>query len=70
MSEITVACSTFSGKIYAGKPLKNGMWSSKKVDVTDSAVSAVAQHFIILKQKMQFNYRGNIYEIKVTKIGE
>ena len=46
------------------------MWGNTKHDVTDSAVGAVAQHLLQLDQKMQFNYKGEEYEIKVVKVSK
>jgi len=56
--------------LFAGNVLKNGMWGNTKHDVTDSAVGAVAQHLLQLDQKMQFNYKGEEYEIKVVKVSK
>lgn len=68
MSNFKVGCSPLSSKIFAGKVLKNGTWGSVKHDVTDSAVSAVAQHLLQLDEKLQFEYRGKTYELKVVEI--
>jgi hypothetical protein len=70
MSNFKVGCSPLSSKIYAGKVLKNGMWGKTKYDVTDTAVSAVAQHLMQLNEKMQFNYRGELYELKIEKVNK
>ena len=75
MAEYYVGCGIF-GKIYAGKitpPRKDGsqMWKSKS-DVTDGAIEAVVNHFIIEmdrddKSKIQkaWGVRGN-RTLKVT----
>ena len=70
MSNFKVGCSPLTSKLYAGNVLKNGMWGNTKHDVTDSAVSAVAQHLLQLDQRMQFNYKGEEYEIKVVKVSK
>jgi hypothetical protein len=70
MSDFKVGCSPLTSKLYAGKVLKNGMWGQTKHDVTDSAVGAVAQHLLQLNEKMQFNYKGELYEIKVEKVAQ
>lgn len=68
MSDFRVGCSPLTSRLYAGNVLKNGMWGRTKHDVTDSAVSAVALHLLQLGEKMQFNYKGEEYEIKVVKV--
>lgn len=70
MSDFKVGCSPLTSKIYAGKVLKNGTWAKNKHDVTDTAVGAVAQHLLQLNQKLEFTYNGNVYELKVEKVGK
>jgi hypothetical protein len=69
MSDFKVGCSPLTSKIYAGKVLKNGLWGVKH-DVTDTAVGAVAQHLLQLDVKLQFQYRGKTYELKVVEVSE
>jgi hypothetical protein len=69
MAEFKVGCSPLTSKLFAGNVLKNGLWGTKH-DVTDSAVSAVAQHLLQLDQKMQFSYKGEEYEIRVVKLSK
>ena len=58
-----------TSRLFAGKVLKNGTWCDvTKHDVTDTAVGAVAQHLLQLEEKMQFNYKGELYELKVEKV--
>ena len=68
MSNFKVGCSPLTSKIFAGKVLKDGSWGNVKHDVTDTAVSAVAQHLMQLDERMQFEYKGKTYEIKVVEI--
>ena len=68
MSDFKVGCSPLTSKIFAGKVLKNGTWRQKKHNVTDSVVGAVAQHLLQLDEKMQFNYKGDLYELKVERV--
>jgi len=68
MSDFKVGCSPLTSRLFAGKVLKNGTWSQQRHDVTDTAVGAVAQHLLQLEEKMQFNYKGELYEIKVEKV--
>ena len=70
MADFKVGCSPLTSKIFAGKVLKNGMWGQTKHDVTDSAVGAVAQHLLQLDEKLQFQYCGKIYELKVVEVSE
>lgn len=68
MPEFKVGCSPITSEIYAGVVLKNGMWGKTKHLITDSAVSAVAQHLLQVEQKLQFKHEGEAYELKVVKI--
>ena len=70
MSNFKVGCSPVTSRLYAGNVLKNGMWGKTKHDVTDTAVSAVAQHLLQLDERMQFEYQGETYEIKVEKVSK
>ena len=70
MSNFKVGCSPLTSRLFAGNVLKNGTWGNVKHDVTDTAVGAVAQHLLQLDQKMQFNYKGEEYEIKVVKVSK
>lgn len=63
-----VGCSPISSKLFAGRVLENGTWGKIKHDVTDSAVGAVAIHLLRKGEKMQFNYEGKTYEIKVEEV--
>jgi len=63
-----VGCSPISSKLYAGRVLKNDTWGKIKHDVTDSAVGAVAMHLLQREEKMQFDYQGKTYEIKVERV--
>ena len=68
MSDYKVGCSPLTSRLFAGKVLKNGTWGQTKHDVTETAVGAVAQHLLQLNKKMKFNYKGEIYELKVEKV--
>jgi len=68
MESFKVGCSPITSKIYAGNVLKNGTWGKVKHDVTDTAVSAVAQHLMQLDQTFQFDFRGSTYQMKVVKV--
>lgn len=68
IQEFKVGCSPLTGRLFAGKILKNGTWGQTKYDVTDTAVGAVAQHLLQLEEKVQFNYKGELYELKVEKV--
>ena len=68
MSDFKVGCSPLTSRIYAGKVLKDGKWAANKKDVTDSAVSAVAQQLLQTGEKLQFTHKGERYELKVERI--
>lgn len=65
---IQVHSSPLTGRIYAGKPLKSGMWGKDKYDVTDMAIAAAAHTLLILDEKLEFQHKGKTYELKVTEI--
>ena len=68
MTKFKVGCSPLTSKIFAGNVLKNGTWGVNKKDVTDTAVSAVAQHLLQLNEKMEFTYLSKRYELSVKEI--
>lgn len=68
MTKFKVACSPLTSTIFAGKIVKDGMWGSVKHDVTDDAVTAVAQHLLQKNVRSVFTYKGKQYEMKVTEI--
>lgn len=67
MTKLKVGCSPLTGIIYAGRVLKNGMWTNGKQDVTDDAVGAVAQHLLYAGELFQFDFRGKTYQLKVEE---
>jgi len=69
MSEFKVGCSPLTSEIYAGSVSKTGLWG-KKHNVTDTAVSAVAQHLLQKDEEMEFQYRGKKYALRVVEIHE
>jgi len=70
MTNFKVGCSPLTSRIYAGTVLKNGTWGNIKHDVTETAVSAVASHLLQLNEKVQFEYKGKKYELKVSEVLE
>lgn len=53
--------------IFAGTLNKKGdMWVNKS-DVTDEAVSAVAQFLLEHEEAMEFDYQGKRYRLAVTQ---
>jgi hypothetical protein len=69
MAQFKVGCSPLTSRLFAGQVLKNGLWGSVKHDVTDTAVSAVAQHLLQLDQVVQFkSHNGKTYELKVVEV--
>lgn len=70
MSDFKVGCSPLTSKLYAGNVLSNGTWGKVKHDVTDTAVLAVAQHLMQLDETVQFDCKGETYQMKVTKVAK
>ena len=68
MSDFKVGCSPLTSKIYAGSVLKNGLWAKNKKDVTDTAVSSVAQHLLQLDEFFRFDYNGKTYDLKIVEV--
>lgn len=66
MSEFKVGCSPLTSEIYAGSVSKNGLWG-KKHNVTDTALSAVAQYLLQKDEQMVFTYRDKEYSLKVVE---
>ncbi len=63
MAKYHVACGITS--IFAGTINKtNTMWVNKS-DVTDEAISAVAQFLLEHEEAMEFNYQGKRYRLAV-----
>ena len=66
MANYNVGCGLTG--IYAGTLNKKGnMWLHKS-NVTDEAISAVAQFLLEHKETLEFNYQGNRYRLAVTLI--
>jgi len=68
MTKIRIGCSALTGKIYAGSVSKTGLWGKNKVDVTDEAIRSVAESLLQTNEVLQFNYKGEWYELGVRKI--
>ncbi len=68
MVEYHVGCGIAG--IYAGTLNKKGnMWLHKS-DVTNEAVSAVAQYLLQENKSLKFNYNGKRYKLSVTLINK
>ena len=68
---IKVMSGMLTGRIYAGRVNpKSQMFIGEKVDVTDTAVDAVAQ--LLLKEEicLQFEVRGKTYRLEVVEVQE
>ena len=60
-----------TGRIYAGRVNpKSQMFIGEKDDVTDTAISAVAQHLLSEDIYMQFEVKGKTYRLEVNEIQE
>lgn len=66
MAEYHVGCGITG--IFAGTTNKTStMWVNKS-DVTDEAISAVAQFLLEHEEAMEFDYKGKRYRLAVEKI--
>ena len=66
MAEYHVGCGAFA--IYAGtlEPRNKHLWRNKS-NVTDEAVSAVAQYLLQEDKSMLFSYNGKKYRLLVKE---
>ena len=68
---IKVMSSILTGRIYAGRVNpKNQMFIGEKDDVTDTAVSAVAQHLLKEEICLQFEVKGKTYRLEVREVND
>ena len=68
---IKVMSSILTGQIYAGRVNpKNQMFIGEKDDVTDTAVSAVAQHLLKEEVSLRFEVQGKNYSLEVREVQE
>lgn len=65
MAEYHVGCGI--ARIYAGTLNKKGNLWTNKSDVTDEAVSAVAQYLLERGEALEFDYRGGRYRLAVSR---
>ena len=66
---IKVMSSMLTGRIYAGRVNpKSQMFIGEKDDVTDTAVSAVAQHLLKEEVCLQFEVQGKTYRMEVREV--
>jgi hypothetical protein len=66
--KLTIGCSSLSGTIFGGTLLKCGnVWSSDKQNVTNMAVSSVAEHLLHVEEMVEFTFKDELYIMKVEK---
>ena len=68
MAEYHVGCGIAG--IYAGTLNKKGDRWINKTDVTDEAISAVAQYLLEHEEALKFDYQGKHYRLAVTQESE
>lgn len=66
MAEYHVDCGAFD--IYAGTLKPNGTEWRNKSNVTDEAISAVAQYLLQHDESIGFTYRNKRYRLVVTEV--
>lgn len=74
MNKIYLECDPKTGQIHAAKVLKNGALSRQRLDVTDTALPAVAEHLLRTRSSVsytrpepgggQLTYRLNVQIIR------
>ncbi|ENV79595.1 MULTISPECIES: DUF7446 family protein [Acinetobacter] len=68
---IKIMSSILTNTIYAGRVNpKNQMFVGEKEDVTDTAVSAVAQYLLHKGVVLEFQSRGKKYRLEVNEVSE
>lgn len=77
MKKLEVHASPLTGTIFAGVPLKGGIWGKNKHDVTMDALFAVASHVIIahegiveLSTQDDNGNKKSVYKITVEELSE
>lgn len=65
MSGYHVGCGI--ARIYAGTLNKQGILWTRKSDVTDEAIRAVAQFLLEHEEAVNFNYHGKRYRLAVEQ---
>lgn len=68
--ELRVHTSPLTGTIFAGVPLKSGVWGANKTDVTNDAICAVVDHVLKFGKPVIINNENNkpLYKITVEKL--
>lgn len=66
MANYHVGCGVFG--IYAGTLNKKGDMWTRKSEVTNEALDAVAGHLVMHDKQMRFTYKGERYVLKVEKL--
>ncbi|MGL5307238.1 MAG: DUF7446 family protein [Aeromonas veronii] len=65
----TMGASPLSGSIYYGTcDTEKGMWVGKKTDVTDMAIKAVAEHFMVKKYSRAFGLQDGKFLVLSAKV--
>lgn len=59
-----------TNRIYAGNVNKDGSWAKGKIDVTEDAVPAVAEHLLAADIYLEFSIGEKKYHLKVVEITE
>jgi hypothetical protein len=57
-------------EIITARVNEKGVFVSKKVDVTDTALTAVAECLLKTDESLLFEYKGERYKLQVVKISE
>jgi hypothetical protein len=65
MAEYHVGCGITG--IFAGTLNKKGDMWTRKSDVTDEAINAVAQFLLEHEEALEFDYQGKRYRLAVTQ---
>ena len=68
MAKYHVGCGIFG--IYAGTLNTKGDTWKNKTDVTNEALSAVAQYLLMVEKEFHFGLKDGEYVLKVEKDGE
>lgn len=64
--KIHVAASPLTGVIYAGVPMRDGVWGDRKDDVTIEALVAVAQHALHFGAPIEISKADGTPEFRIT----
>lgn len=69
VNRLVIANSPLSGRIYAGIPLKDGVWGARKKDITNDCIFAVVE-FLRQEGPQEVVLNDRVFHLKIEMVGE